>query len=144
MNKKYCNMIGRTKDGEAVWSRGEGEGRPFLIVDEGTKESPLVWRWWWCWWTFKRLPKPHLSYAQVSNAAARSTKLLKEWRKGPIYEKRGFLYNRANKVIATRAITKVVLHWMEGCGFVFTRKKLIGGRVEIDIDAEATRKNRVV
>ena len=138
-------MIGQTVDCDPVW-RTNNKGRPFLIVD-GDKMKKLRWpfpRLWKWGWGYIPCPKPHLTWAQVANANERGQKLLKQLRNGPIYEKKGFLYNRAGKVIMTRAIAQIVLHWMEGLGWVLTReagdKK---GFTKVDVDVEASLKNGV-
>ena len=132
-------MVGRTRAGDPVWSTNGG--KPFLLPD-GDEMAPVKW-WWWPW-SYRRMPEPHLSWMQVAAANEKSKKVLKALRKGPIYIDRGFLKGQDGRIITTRAITRVMLHWMEGNGFVFTRQKLSDGRVRVDIDIETTRKNKVM
>lgn len=137
-------MIARTQDGDPVWRTGN-KGRPFIIVEEGTKKKPVGALWWWPKWpnTIRLLPEPHLSYAQVSLASSKANMILQALRDGPIYIVRGFLKRRNGKVLTTTSIGQVVLHWMQGCGFVFTRRELKNGHIEIDLNLDETTRNKV-
>lgn len=133
-------MVGRTPEGDPVWRHAGGQ--PF-IIEHGEEMQFLWWRWNWCWWTFRRLPEPHLTYGQVATANEKSKIILRALRNGPIHLEKGFLKGRNGKILTTKAISRVVLHWLEGCGVVLTKEKLKSGRIRIDIDVEATNKNDV-
>ena len=135
-------MIGRTKEGDPVWRRWRE--RPFLIVNKGQEIQPMGPLWWWPWPPrFRRLPEPHLSYGQVATANEKGRKILRALRQGPIYLEKGFLKSRSGQLLCSKVISKVVLHWLEGCGVALYRVKLKDGRTKIDIDVEATEKNNV-
>jgi hypothetical protein len=134
-------MVGVTRDADPVWQTDNG--RPF-ILDENKDVKLVKWRWRWPRrWAYRRLKKPHLSYAQVAVANEKSKVILSGLRNGPLKMKNGFVYNRANRVIMTKAIARVVLHWMAGCGFVFKSTPTSGGYTLLDLDTEATTKNGV-
>ena len=140
-------MIARTDKGDPVWQT-DGKGRPFIIDHKDGQTIIPVGRFWrWKWWPLKgrvrMLPEPHLSWHQVANANEKGKIILKALRNGPIYVEKGFLKGRDRKILTTRAVTGVVLHWLEGCGVVFTKRPLKDGRIQIDIDVEATNKNNV-
>lgn len=134
-------MIARTRDGDPVW-RVNGKGRPFIIEEDGQTMRRLgcLWR---LGWRMRFLPPPLLSYHQVSVALVKSKTILKALARGPIYLERGFLKGSNGQLLTTSSMSAPVLHWMEGCGFVFTRETSDTGRVRIDIDVRGTRKNKV-
>lgn len=141
-------MIARTFKGDPVWRTDHGnglQGRPFIIAEDGETMKPLGFLWWWKGPGAKLhfLPKPYLSYRQVAIAQAKSKIILSALRNGPIYMVKGFLKSRSGKVLTTRAISRTVLYWMEGCGIELIKEELKNGRTKIDIDVEATRKNKV-
>jgi hypothetical protein len=133
-------MVGRTKEGDPVWKHAGG--KPFLILNK-TEVHYLAWGWDWCWWTYRRLPAPHLSYGQVATANEKGRTLLQALRNGPVILRKGFIYSRSNRLLLTKATAEVVLHWMTGNGFVFTYEPMENGSVRIDLDAAATRANGV-
>ena len=137
-------MIARSALGEPIWQTNH-KGRPFIIEPDGVTKRNVGAFWWWPWWPSKlrRLPAPHLSYTQVAVANEKSKLILRALRRGPIYLEKGFLKGRDNKIITTKSVSRIVLHWLEGCGVVLTRKTLRDGRILLDIDVDATDKNNV-
>ena len=137
-------MVARTKKGDPVWQTNR-KGRPFILESNGVTKRPLGPLWWWRWWpsSLRRLPMPHLTYSQVAVANEKSKDILRALRAGPIYLERGFLKGRNNRIITTKAVSRIVLHWLEGVGVVLTRRELRDGRIELDINVEETNKNNV-
>ncbi len=149
-NLQEAMMIGRTKLGDPVWHMTDGL-RPF-VIDPKTKvvrRMGLLWRRVYLkrlpkrWLPFRPLPKPHLNYGQVATATELSSIILGALRNGPIFLVKGFLKGRDGRILTTRTISEVVLHWLSGCGVVLLRRELPDGRTEIDVDAEATNANDV-
>lgn len=136
-------MVGRTKAGDPVWRNQKGKkwGTPFLI-ENGETIKPMRW-WHRERWVHRKLKAPLLAYGQVAEAQARSKKLLEALRRGPLTLRRGFIYDRANRPIMTKTKSAIVIHWMEGCGIVFTRQLVGKDTVRLDLDVEATEKNNV-
>lgn len=137
-------MIARSKRGEPIWQTNR-KGRPFIIEPDGITKRNVGAFWWWPWGPSKlrHLPKPHLTYTQVAVANEKSKLILRALRNGPIYLEKGFLKGRDGKIITTKSISRIVLHWLEGCGVVLKRTPMRGGRVMLDIDVDATNKNNV-
>lgn len=139
MNETH--MVGRTKAGDPVWQTNR-KGRYFTLCEDGVTKRYIFWSFPWPKrWSFRRLPAPHLNYHQVAAVLEKSRIILKELRNGPIYEQGGFYYNRSNKVIMTRAISEIVLHWLNGCGIVLTYTPMNKKRTRVDVDLVATEKN---
>lgn len=136
-------MVGRTWEGDPVWRTDDGPA--FTISsDDGSKRRV---RWPFARprkWGYRRLPSPHLNYIQVEVAVEKSRSVLAALRNGPLKEKKGLIYSRANRVVMARAMAEVVMHWMTGCGIVLTRTPTKGGVTLIDLDVEATKKNKTI
>ena len=148
-HEQVSKMIARTHDGDPVWRTDFGKGpkgRPFIIDGKDGKTIKPLGFFWWLPIPGRRLrflPKPHLTYTQVAAAQAKSKVILAALRKGPITLDRGFLKSRSGKILGTKKISAIVIYWMEGCGIVFTKEHRKSGKIVIDIDVEATRKNKV-
>lgn len=132
-------MIGITRKNDPVWRNHKKQ----LYVFADGKLSRLRW-WKPSRWRFRKLPEPWLNYDQVATAQHKSSIVLKALRDGPMFAKRGLLYDRANRVVTTTHMTAILLHWMEGCGFVFVRTPINKNTTRVDIDLEASVANGVL
>jgi hypothetical protein len=140
-NPQKTMMVGRTLAGDPVWRTDKGPA--FTIGSDDCKRRV---RWPFRWprkWGYRRLKAPHLNYLQVEVASEKSKAILAALRNGHLKEKKGFIYNRAGRMVMTKAMAGVVMHWMQACGIVLTRTPTAVGDFIIDLDVEATRKNGV-
>jgi hypothetical protein len=141
VHPRLTKMVGRTRQKDIVWRTDNG---PLFIIPSAGAD-PVKLTWWQrlpTRWGYRRSAAPHMDFSQAAVANEKGKHILKALRKGSLKEKKGFLYGRDNRPVMTRAMASVVLHWLDGCGVVIKRTPIHGGYTLLDLDVDATQKNR--